>query len=520
MRCAVAIALFVCGFGCLVEAVAAQDGGPPNIVLINADDVGYGDLSCYGATKVRTPRIDSLARDGRRFTDAHSASAVCSPSRYGLLTGCYPHRRNLWGPVPVREPLTIDVERTTLASLLRGAGYATACLGKWHLGFGEDEPDWNGELAPGPLELGFGHFYGIPTVNSGAPFVWVEDRRVVGLDPDDPFVYGQPSVTRRMPEKGGYRVIGGAEAAHRLYVDELVGTTLAARAVDWIRKQDGERPFFLYLATTNIHHPCTPHERFRDTSDCGAYGDFLHELDWIVGEVLDALDAGGIADDTLVVFTSDNGGMFHVTGQRAFAAGHRSNGDLLGYKFGAWEGGHRVPMIVRWPGQVPPGTVSDHLIGHVDLLATFAAIVGGDPGDDHDSIDQLETLVGSPGRPLRDTLVIAPNSPKHLAVRHGRWMFIPAQGAGGFQGKEPGEHLYSDVAALPFVGRTNSDVVDGRIADDAPPAQLYDLVADPGQARNVYREHPEVVAELAAILERERERIPESRRIGWINLKQ
>ena len=348
----------------------------PNIVLINADDLGYGDLGCYGATKLRTPNIDRLAKEGRRFTDAHSASSVCSPSRYGLLTGRYPLRENFWGPVSPRQALTIDVDRLTLASLLKSAGYDTACIGKWHLGFGEKQPDWNGELKPGPLELGFDEYFGIPTVNSGPPFVYVENHRVVGADPKDPLEYGKKSVTRQMPEKSGYGVIGGGDAAHRLYVDEMIGTTLKDKAVSWLKQRSTTGPFFLYLATTNIHHPFTPAERFVGTSECGRYGDFVHELDWIVGEVLTALDVLGVANDTLVIFTSDNGGMLHVTGQEAWKSGHRMNGDLLGFKFGAWEGGHRIPMIARWPGVIPADTTSNGLISQIDLLATFAAIVG------------------------------------------------------------------------------------------------------------------------------------------------
>ncbi len=507
--------------GC--AATGSEAPRPPNIVLINADDLGYGDLGCYGASHVDTPNIDRLAAEGRRFTDAHAASAVCSPSRYGLLTGRYPLRRNLWGPVPLRSPLVIDPERLTIAQLLRDAGYATACVGKWHLGFGDREPtDWNAALAPGPIELGFDHYFGIPTVNSGPPFVYVEGHRVVGLDPEDPFVYRTQSVTKRYPEKGGYGAIGGAEAAHRLYVDDRIGTTLAERAVQWIEMQDGSRPFFLYLATTNIHHPFTPAERFVGTSRCGRYGDFVHELDWMVGRVLEALDAAGVADDTLVIFTSDNGGMFHVTGQKAWQAGHRMNGDLLGFKFGAWEGGHRVPFVARWPGRIPAGSTSGHLVSQVDLLATFASIVERPllTAEGVDSVDQLTAWTGEPNDPPRDTVLVSPNSPKHLAVRRGRWLYVPARGGGGFQGKRPGVHLFSDEFTLPFTGRVNSDVADGRVRPDAPPAQLYDLDADPQQTMNLWESHPEVVAELAAVVEEYRRAIPEGKPVGWINLRQ
>ena len=257
-----------------------------------------------------------------------------------------------------------------------------------------------------------------------------------------------------MPEKGGYRAIGGAVSAHRAYVDDEIGTTLAKRSVRWLRRQGEAKPFFLYLATTNIHHPFTPAKRFIGTSRCGRYGDFIHELDWIVGEVLSTLDEMGARDNTLVILTSDNGGMLNVTAQRAWRAGHRLNGELLGFKFGAWEGGHRVPFIARWPGRIPAGTSSNALFSQVDLLATFRSIVGAkrSAGEVDDSIDQVATLTGTAETPVRSKLIISPNSPKHLALREGRWMYIPARGGGGFQGKKQGHHLLSDEFAMPFTG--------------------------------------------------------------------
>jgi arylsulfatase A-like enzyme len=494
----------------------------PNIVLINVDDLGYGDLGCYGATHVRTPNIDRLAREGRRFTDAHSASAVCSPSRYGLLTGRYPLRKNFWGPTPINQRLTIDVTHLTLASLLRGAGYATSCIGKWHLGFGGKEPNWNGELKPGPLEVGFQYYFGIPCVNSGPPFVYVEDHRVIGADPSDPLVYGQTSITKQYPEKGGYQRIGGAEAAHKLYVDELIGTTLKDKAVSWLKQRSGQKPFFLYLATTNIHHPFTPAKQFVGTSDCGLYGDFIHELDWIVGEILITLDELNVAENTLLILTSDNGGMLHLTGQRAWRAGHRMNGDLLGFKFGAWEGGHRIPMIARWPGKIPANTTSDCLLSQIDLAATLASIVGHPLKEDEalDSINQLANFIGSPKLPIRKTLIISPNSPDHLTVRHEEWVYIPQQDSGGFQGRNVGDHLLAGAASMKFTGHLNSDVVGGRLRTSAPLAQLYDLENDPFQARNVYSKYPEVVSELESILQTYKSKIPSTNRLGWININQ
>ena len=473
----------------------------PNVVVIFADDLGYGDLGCYGATKVQTPNIDRLAEQGRRFTDAHSASAVCTPSRYALMTGVYPHRYGHNRPVFLKTGLIIDTERQTLADLMKDAGYATACIGKWHLGFGKGAPDWNGELRPGPLELGFDYYFGVPVVNSHPPFVWVENHHVVGLVKDDPFVFGKQAKTRVFPEKMGINQIGGADAAHALYDDEAVGTTLVKKATDWIKAR-GKAPFFLYLATTQIHHPFTPAARFKGTSQCGPYGDFVHELDWMVGEVMRTLETQGLSDNTLVIFTSDNGGMFNVGGQNAWDAGHHMNGELLGYKFSAWEGGHRVPFIARWPGKIPAGSSSDQLVSNIDLFATLATVTGSPirEGQGQDSVDILPVLIGAPARPLRDHLILSPFKPSHLSIRKGKWMYIGAQAGGGFTAAKRGAHAFGGPAAISYGGRQNSDIKHGRIIENAPPAQLYDLENDLGETRNVYRNHPRIVQELKSLL--------------------
>ena len=516
--CAVNIAL-------ILSSVVFADEERPNIVLINADDLGYGDVGCYGATKLETPHIDRLAKEGRKFTDAHTASAVCSPSRFGLMTGQYPLRKNFWGPLPFTNELTINTTQPTLASVLKSSGYETAIIGKWHLGFGKGKTDWNKPLKPGPLELGFDYYFGMPTVNSGPPFVYVENHNVVDFDAKDPFVMRKLSVTQKFPEKGGYKAIGGAEKAHLRYRDEYVGETFAKKAVAWIKERhtnEKTNPFFLYLATTNIHHPFTPHPKFKGTSKCGLYGDFVHELDWIVGEVLKTLDETGMAKNTLIIFTSDNGGMLNNTAQKAFKTGHRQNGKLLGHKFGAWEGGHRVPFIVRWPGKVPADSETDALVSQIDLLPTFASIAGAKLPEKFviDGVDQLGELKGVATKPARETLVISPNSPKHLTVRQGKWVYIPAQDEGGFQGKKVGDHLLAGAAAQKLTNLVNSDVVDGKIRSDAPSAQLYDLNSDPYQTKNVYRQNPDVVAELDGLLKNWRAEIPRSQPLGWINLNQ
>jgi arylsulfatase A-like enzyme len=473
----------------------------PNVIIIFTDDIGYGDLGCYGAEKVKTPNIDRLAKEGCMFSDAHSASAVCTPSRYALLTGEYPFRKDLFAPVFHKVGSLIDTNQLTIASLMKKSGYATACIGKWHLGFGEGTPDWNGDLKPGPLELGFDYYFGIPVVNSHPPFVYVENHRVVGLDPSDPFVYDQRAETREFPEKRGIDQMGGAKAAHALYDDEQVGATLTRKAINWIEEKK-DTPFFLYFATTNIHHPFTPQPRFKGTSDCGRYGDFIHELDWIVGEIMKTLDDLDLDDNTLLIFTSDNGGMLNQGGQDAFMAGHRLNRELLGFKFDAWEGGHRVPFIVRWPEKVKPGTRSNQLICNVDMLASLAALTGYDlkPGEGPDSYNVLPAILGTTKKQLRDHVVLAAFKEQNLALRKDNWIYIGAQGGGGFSGTNPGDHGLGGPAALKFTNEKNSDIEDGKIKPDAPNVQLYDLDADLSQSRNVVRDHPEIATEMQELL--------------------
>jgi arylsulfatase A-like enzyme len=504
--------LLVFNFGCDQK----QDSEKlPNIILINADDLGYGDLGCYGATKVQTPNIDKLAMDGRRFTDAHSASAVCSPSRYGLVTGKYPVKRNFWGPIFVFDELTIDPSETTIASVLKEANYATACIGKWHLGFGKNPVDWNKPLKPGPLELGFDYYYGVPVVNSHAPFIYVENDKVVGYDPKDPFVKGQRAATQKWPEKGGYSTIGGAKKAHLLYEDERVGTVLKDKALEWIdktHKEQGKSPFFMYLATTNIHHPFTPAPQFQGTSEAGRYGDFIHELDWIVGEVVQKVEDLGLTDNTLVIFTSDNGGYLNGGGQDAWKAGHRVNGDLLGFKFGAWEGGHRIPFIAKWPGKIKKASKSSLLFSQIDLLATFAEITGIklDDTQEDDSVNQLEALTGTPSENIRKELIISPNNPKHLVARMGDWVYIPTQNGGGFT------DMHAGAASLNFTGFQNSDIQNGKVLEDAPPAQLYNLKDDLSQTTNLYNKYPLIVEKMKTMHDEYRSKVGPYPKLGWI----
>ncbi len=474
----------------------------PNVIIILADDIGYGDLGCYGATKVQTPNIDRLAAQGRRFTDAHSSAAVSTPSRYGLLTGEYPSRADIWGPTSATSTSKITDDPNTIADVMKASGYSTAIFGKWHLGFQRgDTIDYNKPLAPGPLELGFDYYFGVPLVNSAPPYVYVENHSVVGYTPDDPFVKNQRANTEEFPEKNHLSLYGGATAAHELYKDREVGTTLKERAVDWI-KENKDDPFFIYYATTNIHHPFTPAERFLGTSQAGAYGDFIHELDWIVGEIMQTLEDEGIAEKTMIIFTSDNGGMLNLGAQEAWSLGHEINGDLWGFKFDAWEGGHRVPLIVKWPGMVKEGSVTNTLTSNVDYFAMLSSLTNYKLSDQDapDSYDLLPALTGRENVVIRDHILISPWKSQGLSIRKDNWVYIPVQGGAGFAGKKVGASQLGGYATTKLTNREHSDLLDNDLNPAAPKAQLYNLDSDPTQRQNVYNDHPELAAQLDAML--------------------
>ncbi|WP_162026398.1 sulfatase family protein [Lentisphaera araneosa] len=454
----------------------------PNIVLIYADDLGYGDLSSYGATKIKTPNIDRLAKNGILFTDGHSTSATCTPSRYALLTGEYPLRINNYSPVFCADRLIIDTKKTTIASLLKRKGYTTACVGKWHLGFGDKpKPDWNKELKPGPLELGFDYFFGLPVVNSHPPFVYMENRRILGLDPNDPLTYKRGGKTygkayvgkHTSPHRGMPSVIGG-KVAHDLYVDELIGEKLTQKALTWMNQQD--KPFFLYYASHNVHLPITPHPYFHGKSECGLRGDFVEELDWSVGQIISAVERFGALENTIFIFTSDNGAIIKGKDQGDILdqLGHKPNGKLKGRKFGAWEAGHRVPFIVSWPNKIPAGKTSDALIANLDLLPTFAAITGQKlaPHEARDGFNQLPLLLGKDTTSARSELIIQPHKRSHKSLRQGDWVYIPGAGDGGWVPAKKGEL----------------------------PKQLYNLKDDPYQQQNRINDFPERADAMASHL--------------------
>lgn len=473
-----------------VKAPAANRG--PNIVFILADDLGYGDLSCYGATDVQTPNIDRLAREGMRFTDAHSPSSVCTPSRYNLMTGRYSWRT--WaknGAVWGNDPLLIEEGRMTIASLLRSAGYATGIVGKWHLGFGKpgmpgwDDvlgPDYNRKLVPGPLECGFDYSFVVPHVGAQPKFI-VEGHQVLGLDPADPIrliadprpEFARSYLERPRTDNPNLTVTGGTAAA---YPDDVLGVRLTEKAVDFMEKHQSE-PFFLYFPHRNVHGPLAPASSFKGTSQIGLYGDFINELDWSVGQVLSTLGQLHLAEKTLVIFSSDNGGAWtYRAADPVETNGHRLNGPLRGGKTEVFEGGHRVPFLARWPGHIKAGATNGDLLALTDMLATFASLTHQQlpAGAGEDSFDQLPALLGTPARtPKRTTLVMDAFHGQH-AIRQGPWKLIPFQGGGGWD----------------WAPKSDPNV---------PPGQIYNVDDDPGETRNLYTEKPELVQILTDLLE-------------------
>lgn len=489
-------AIVVCICAILVSAgLRAADA--PNIVLIYADDLGYGDASCYGATAIETPQIDRLAREGLRFTDGHSAAATCTPSRYAMLTGEYAWRQRGTGIARGNAPLIIAPGRTTFASILQQAGYRTSVVGKWHLGLGGADLDWNKAIRPGPLELGFDECFLIPATGDRVPCVYVENDRVVGLDPNDPLEvsYNQPifeeptgqehpELLKLHPSHGhnqtiinGISRIGymrGGTAAR--WVDEDMADTLTSRARAFLERNH-DRKFCLFFSLHDIHVPRVPHPRFAGRSSMGPRGDVILQTDWCVGEILDTLERLGLTDKTLVIFTSDNGPVVDDGYQDEAVAklgAHRPAGPLRGGKYSAFEGGTRVPFVARWPGGIAPGE-SSALLCQVDVPATFAALVGQPLADEAapDSFNLLPALLGkSPTG--RDHLV---EQAAVLSLRQGDWKLIEA-------GRGP-KRL------------ANTNIESGQ----AETEQLYNLREDLGESRDLAAEHPDVVAALKGRLQ-------------------
>lgn len=471
---------------------------PTNVVVIFADDLGYGDLSCYNPTsRIPTPNLDRIAASGCRFTDAHAGSAVCTPSRYTLLTGRHPSRSRLDGVVlwPWDGPV-IEEGLPTLAGHLREHGYRTTCIGKWHLGWdwpttdgrhpNETLPyarkcperdtygqrvDFRARITGGPVDRGFEHYFGVDVPNF-PPYAWFEDDRLTE----------EPTATKPADMFG---LPGEMAPGWEL---EAVIPELTRRAVTEIEvAAKSERPLFLFLSLTSPHSPIAPNERFIGSSDIGPYGDFVVELDDVVGQVVAALEREGLAQDTLLFFSSDNGpegpsaddvGAY----QRLLDTGHASMGDLRGIKRDGWEGGHRVPLLAMWPGVVRPDSVCEHSVSLGDIFATCAELIGTPlPPEASDSTSLLSLLRGESDRPPRE-FVVSRTARNADVIKAGDWVYVD-----GLPENSPEPEAVRELRGLTPTG-------DATVA-------LYDLAADPGQARNLLESEPDRAAELKALLE-------------------
>ena len=465
----------ICSYLSQVQSFAqTSDASPrrPNIVIIFADDLGYGDLSCYGATKIHTPNIDRLAGEGMRFTDAHSAASLCSPSRYGLLTGRAPWRLHRKG-----NGYRLSPGQTTLAAFLKDAGYTSAAIGKWHLGYSKD---WNKVPITGPLEVGFDYHFGVPSNHNDSTRAFIENHDLVGRKPGEE-----------------YRIVKGRDFPEGLAeprVEDQVDKTLTEKAVAFIRK-NSEQPFFLYFTPCAPHTHVTPAAEFRGSSGAGLFGDHIQELDAHVGTLLNTLDELKLTRNTLVVFTSDNGSTpkdfkgtqgvnlnladdsgdirrkFKTAKEDAKKMGHVTNGPWHDGKGQAYEGGHRVPFIARWPDHIAAETSSTCTITLTDLFATAADVVGRDLPTDaaEDSFSVLPVMLGKQAE-VNDrsaVFILGNGKDSSIAVCTGKWKLIVRYGADAERGNE-----------------------------------LYDLSNDPGELKNLAEKHPDIVDQLAAALDK------------------
>ena len=459
------------------RACAADIPRRPNVVLILADDLGYGDPRVYNPeSKIPTPRIDRLAAEGLRFIDAHTPSSVCTPTRYGLLTGRYSWRSRLQsGVLNGYSPALIESGRTTIASLLAAEGYRTACIGKWHLGLGSVEPaDYAQVFTPGVRSAGFAESFVLPASLDMPPYVFVEN--------DHATVFPSAAVTgSKMRRHGGGGFWREGAIAPGFEFDATL-PTITERAVSFIERQQPEKPFFLYLPLTAPHTPWMPTAEFRGRSAAGYYGDFVAQVDASLGRVLDALEAMKLSGDTLVIFTSDNGA--HWLPEDLAQWQHRANGPWRGQKADIWEGGHRVPFIVRWPGVVAPNSQSEQLVCLTDCLATIAELAhrplkSGEAEDSFSFAGELDPSFG--GGTLRDSIVHQ-SADGTLAIRQGMWKLATKLGSHGFS--QP-----KDIDVKP----------------GGPRGQLYDLDTDPIESVNLWLQQPQRVRELETLLNRYRD---------------
>ncbi len=480
-----------------IQPVIADSKSPPNIIVIMADDLGYGDVSCYGATQLKTPHIDQLAQEGLRFTSGYCSASTCTPTRFSFLTGTYAFREKGTGIASPNNPAIIKPGTHTLPSLLKQAGYKTAVIGKWHLGLGNQTgPDWNNLLKPGPLEIGFDYCYLLPTTNDRVPQVYVENHRVLNLDPKDPLWVGnkKPSpdhptgLTHRNTLKmdwshghnatihNGISRIGFYTGGHAArFRDEDLADEWVKQSNTWI-EQNKDQPFFLFFSSHDLHVPRMPHERFQGKTPLGFRGDAIVQLDWCVGELMKTLKRLDLDEKTLVVFCSDNGPVLddgYKDGAVEKLENHKPAGPFSGGKYTVKEGGTRTPFITRWKGTIKPG-VSKEMVCTVDLAASFAAmanvkipLVGC-----KDSFDVMDALLGKSNAKGRPHLIQQDNGQRgNFGFRMGNWKL---------QRHPPGKK---------------------RGPKTEPTYSLYHLENDPSEQTNIIKQHPEEARRLKSQLE-------------------
>lgn len=504
-----------CQGAATAKTKAKTDTTRPNVIVILADDLGYGDLECYGAKNVRTPNVDRLAAEGTRFTDCHATASTSTPSRYGLLTGEYAWRRPGTDVAPGNAAMIIKPEQFTIADMFRSRGYATCAIGKWHLGLGDrtGEQDWNAPLPASPADIGFDHHYIMAATADRVPCVLIEDGMVANYDaaapidvdyyrnfPGEPTAKEHPELCYNLRSSHGHDqsivngigrigyMRGGGKA---LWKDENIADSITAYACRYIR-ENAERPFFMYFATNDVHVPRFPHERFRGKSGMGLRGDAIVQFDWSVGELMRTLDRMGIADNTIIILTSDNGPITddgYDDRADELLLGHSPQGSWRAGKYSAFEGGTAVPVIVRWKaGGVKAGEVSDALMSHIDLVASLGSLIGAriPHGAAMDSEDRLPTLLGKEHDDRPWLLEMANNHT--LSVRTKKWKYI-----------EPND----GSATLSWPATLCGAPVE---TGNCPQPQLYDIENDHCEEHNVAIENAQVVFDLQNVLRREREK--------------
>lgn len=479
----VLLSVFLVSFG------AQAEKRRPNVIIIYGDDVGYGDVGVYGSKKIPTPYIDKLAKNGLQFMDGHCTAATCTPSRYSMLTGLYGFRTGV-RILPPDAPLTIDTKILTLPKLFKKGGYNTAVVGKWHLGLGEQgkRVNWNAEVKPGPFEIGFDYSFLLPSTNDRVPCVYLENYRVVNLDPEDPLYVGSAPdghtstvypYGRTEPKAETYyeadhqhsetvingigrigKMWGGKSA---LWNDETMADEFVNQAKKFIAKQSSDKPFFLYVSSQDIHVPRAPHPRFQGKTDLGFRGDAMVQFDWTVGAIAQAIEEKGLSENTIIIVSSDNGPVYDDgysdgttvrKSNKEVDQGHDASGPYRGGKYQIYEGGTRVPFIISWPGQIKPGK-SDALVSQIDFIASFANMldISLDQDEAVDSRDTLAAFMGLDEQGLEFTLEEAG---RQVAIRYNDWKFIPGKNGG----------------------------------------QLYNLDSDKSELKNLIKQYPDIARKL------------------------